>query len=89
MILNTLKEKPSLHSSVFFKLIWLFLHALKVLSEARYNDSTYNPAVLASENKLHGCLIVATIAASGEDVGGRCDGICTVSKSSALSYLSG
>lgn len=39
MILNTLKEKPSLHSSVFFKLIWLFLHALKVLSEARYNDS--------------------------------------------------
>ena len=32
-------EKPSLHSSVLFKLIWLFLHALKVLSEARCNDS--------------------------------------------------
>lgn len=45
------------------------------------------PAVLASENKLHGCLVVATIIPSGEDVGGRCDRICTVSKSSALSWV--
>ena len=50
---------------------------------------TKNPAVLASETDLHGCLIVATITASGEDVGGRCNGICTVSKSGALSCLSG
>lgn len=50
---------------------------------------TKNPAVLASETDLHGCLIVATITASGEDVGGRYDGICTVSKSGALSCLSG
>ena len=84
----TKRKIPSLCSYVLFKLMWLFCMLSRFSQKLDIMIVTKIPAVLAAENKFHGCLIVATITPSGEAIG-RVPWAGGESESSVSSYLSG
>ena len=84
----TKRKIPSLCSYVLFKLMWLFCMLSRFSQKLDIMIVTKIPAVLAAENKFHGCLIVATITPSGEAIG-RVPWAGGENESSVSSYLSG